>query len=921
MQLQHRIGELEGTNKILRTNIDSLEREKLGLMKKLHDLEFNNMGRDATSATGFTVAELEKQLEQLRQQLVFKEHEAEDAKRKWGAAQKLQRESSGKRVRDGTDASPTRRQPLSAPATGAPATRTTPLPLLPPPSTTTPLFASPLEYATPSSATPGYTISTLLSSCPLAIGVLMQPLAFQSLTATTPHPSLRFDTTGTATTATTAMEMKAVNELYKIQSQIILELSQGSSGQVSPASLFSTLATFVSKILLLPSSSTPTGWWRRQRQAPHSTSILSYAAAAMTVIRELMLDDASCRWVALSSSVPLTTDPLGIDRLAVSFSSQRLSFTKPPLLPPQQGIAAAAAAAAGVVQHETAPPLEPFVARILSAVPPFAIAPLHGDGVGGGNGHGRGEHNVNGIISLCIRAIQMCTTFSLSSSLPYDDDGLLSAAIGAAIAIAQSVPISTAARTPVEASSLLLPLLTSGAVAQCFELCHQGGQQAPSSSSHAAMIDTVVLFHILLEHEGVFRAFADASTGGGKEDGGGAVKSAAAAAAAAAPMITATPGMASTSKPKHKTTPRTRAAARREEVEEQEKEEEEEEKEGGAQQERHQRRRQLEEGEENVRPGGVNELGEHAHDGTAHSWSDTLMQALVRCLRLYSHHHGGGTDDDEDDETELARTALAVFALLLERKQYRCFYRLLPGEAVMKRNGRFCSSPSTSKKKGGVTVPISTDPQGQDHPTTPLSLPVCLVLLAEEAVTYRTREEAQLHPSRPTITLPTSTPQHCSVLTPLMTAPWPRGSHPSTRAAQARWQRRTRLAQESLTLLRGMVIADASWFALASLEELVSSPVEGQRMLTATSRMTRIEGPGGGGGGEGGEEGEGLLLEALPVAPWAYAIGSSSRTPSVGAEGGGVAVERRGGLPCCSAADVAYLARGINARIQYKLKC
>jgi hypothetical protein len=56
---------------------------------------------------------------------------------------------------------------------------------------------------------------------------------------------------------------------------------------------------------------------------------------------------------------------------------------------------------------------------------------------------------------------------------------------------------------------------------------------------------------------------------------------------------------------------------------------------------------------------------------------------------------------------------------------------------------------------------------------------------------------------------------------------------------------------------------------------------------------------------------------SLHIAPWAYAIGSSSHAASLATA---AAAERRAGLPCCSANDVAYLAKGIRNRIVYKLR-
>jgi hypothetical protein len=76
--LQQQLATAEGTNKLLRSNLSAAEKERLGLRQRLAALE----GRGAAiGANQFTVNEIQKQVDVLKQQLAFKEQEVDDLKR------------------------------------------------------------------------------------------------------------------------------------------------------------------------------------------------------------------------------------------------------------------------------------------------------------------------------------------------------------------------------------------------------------------------------------------------------------------------------------------------------------------------------------------------------------------------------------------------------------------------------------------------------------------------------------------------------------------------------------------------------------------------------------------------------------------------------------------------------------------------
>ena len=166
----------------------------------------------------------------------------------------------------------------------------------------------------------------------------------------------------------------------------------------------------------------------------------------------------------------------------------------------------------------------------------------------------------------------------------------------------------------------------------------------------------------------------------------------------------------------------------------------------------------------------------------------------------------------------------------------------------------------------------------------------------------------------------------------LSTRQAPSGRSKWAREGQMDWQVRLRLAQECLTLLRALAISPK--LAAVSLDEMSSTPVLGQRMLTALARLSRVEAPthlalpNAKLGVEPdsftrdiGEEAENIIFChptacGLPVSGWAHAIGSSSKASTLAPEAMAV---RRGHLPCCSTADVSYLARGVRQRLLHRI--
>lgn len=250
-----------------------------------------------------------------------------------------------------------------------------------------------------------------------------------------------------------------------------------------------------------------------------------------------------------------------------------------------------------------------------------------------------------------------------------------------------------------------------------------------------------------------------------------------------------------------------------------------------------------------------------------------VLDGLVDCLRLPSRcddpldtaggDEGAAAAGDGAHAQDLAgrkegcalpRAAMAAVALLRERGQDACMAYVMQEPGGQGSTGQGSSSP----------------------------LPVRLVQLAEAA----------LSPTGPD-----------APVTPILTTDWPEGGWPGARAAQAAWQRRLRVAQEALTLVRGLLLGEGT--AGAALDELLATAEVGREMVAAATRAANVASAAPRGSASQ------QLLPALPLAAWARAIGSSALAGSVTAAPGG----DRAGLPCCSAGDVAYLAVRLRDRL------
>jgi hypothetical protein len=138
-------------------------------------------------------------------------------------------------------------------------------------------------------------------------------------------------------------------------------------------------------------------------------------------------------------------------------------------------------------------------------------------------------------------------------------------------------------------------------------------------------------------------------------------------------------------------------------------------------------------------------------------------------------------------------------------------------------------------------------------------------------------------------------------VTVVATAPWTQGSFPAARLEQAAWQRRVRVAQEALTLLRALLVTDAT--AVAAADELLRCAALGRETLVALTRLSKAA-------DVGAPPRRAPTVAELPLAAWARAVGSSSVAPSISEPSGA-----RAGLPCASAEDVAYMALRLRARL------
>lgn len=95
------------------------------------------------------------------------------------------------------------------------------------------------------------------------------------------------------------------------------------------------------------------------------------------------------------------------------------------------------------------------------------------------------------------------------------------------------------------------------------------------------------------------------------------------------------------------------------------------------------------------------------------------------------------------------------------------------------------------------------------------------------------------------------------------------------------------------------------------MDDLVTIPATARLTLTTLSRLGRLEPPTTAGTAAAGPQ-------ALPLAAWARAIGSSTDQPSI-AEAASGAAGLASGLPCCAVEDVAYLSKSLRRRVLLRL--
>lgn len=240
-------------------------------------------------------------------------------------------------------------------------------------------------------------------------------------------------------------------------------------------------------------------------------------------------------------------------------------------------------------------------------------------------------------------------------------------------------------------------------------------------------------------------------------------------------------------------------------------------------------------------------------------------------------------------------------------------------------------------ERGGGNTAVSVQ---RDRASTPLpgsidtipSASLVLLSIAEHAVTPflhssssveseildRPRGQASADPSaRPhseattvngsrNINITSTADTNGSVMDLVFLSPMTWQNGPRRVQEQVGWQRRLRIAQESLCILRGFLMHSS--LGAISADELLLTSMQQRRTLTALGRLARLESP--------PLLAEQQLCVSLPVASWATAIGTSSSNKSLcPAE----VNARRGGVVCCSVEDVVYLAKSIRRRVIHRM--
>jgi hypothetical protein len=660
-------------------------------------------------------------------------------------------------------------------------------------------------------------------------------------------------------------------ELSRLHLLIKHDFSRAAAGIVQPFTLLGPLTAYVSQVCSLITSQSQIN--EEERKKSSHAPLLTIASASLTIMRNLILNDAACRRAALLSCGCNTSEGAEErNNVLLMKHSNRIVFEKEPA-----GVGSGGGGNS-ISKSVSSTDFGGVDARIQPLI--AQLSRLHT----GISGNTMTEASTSAAASTAATGLQaLCITVAL---LPPNNSSLLIGVADLAHALVTCASVQTGRMA-------FFPLLQSGAVLALLRGI------PPQQRCHS-----VHLVYELLEDPHVSAKFA-AACGSTPTAGGGGGGAAAAAG----------------------DTPKTRAAAAKEAKST---------KKGSASKDK------------NKKTGGGD------GDGAGRNWADEIMVALLHCLVLVPPTKSQLEDKDTvsreelsttttntstittttdeieieiESETALARCTLPVMALLLERRCTSCFIPLLHlDDTVLRRsnsmsagNGANLGSGSGAGGSGAIgngngngnhiaiekknsTTATTRNSAGIESSSRILtmSFPVSLVVLAEEAVKYRGDDED---------------------VTLLRTALWPEGRSPAARAAQSTWQHRLRLAQESLTLLRGVILTEGSLANLVLEELLLTAPLA-QRMMAATGRIARITSTAPlaldpDSTSTAGYSHPEMMFPALPVASWAYAIGSSSNAASLAPVG---ASERRAGLPCCSAHDVSYLARGIRNRVLYKLR-
>jgi len=895
VQTQQRFSELEGTNKLLRTNLDNAERDRIALRQKIQQLEAKNGNSGPVQAA--SMAEIQRQLEQMKQQLLFKNQELEDAKRRVASARaqdtaaapgattsvraaaqpppKQQQQPESERVKrraNGTEVPvpTTNRTAAGAQQQGVPSAPPTPL-FSPSVLAEMASTSSSLISGEPSDESPAAVIARLWASCPESMSTLLTLDASQVPT-TVPTTAISMIRTPSAAAVGGS---GGDQELSRLRLILKNDLSRAAIGVIQPFTLLGPLTAYVLRVCSLHKNENCREVKETGQQAWH------IASAALTIMRYLIVNDASCRRAALLSCGYRTPSHIdGTGENLLTRHSNRIVFEKEPVSV-AAGLAGCSAASGNAPFScgEVDAAIQPLIAQLSRLDTTGSTTYIESDG----------GSAAMGLQALCINAARLSSTQE-SSRLLIGVSNLAHALVTCA-AVSSKDAVSTG-------RAIFLPLLRSGAIPALL-------RGVPPQQRCCS----VQLLHALLEDSLISKEFAAVCAAPSSGGGGGGEEGAHDGAAG--------------------DTPKTRAAAAREAKSNK--------KSSASKDNKIINNNKNMNGGDN---GGMIGAGEVA----TRSWAGEIMVALSSCLVLVPYKQDNEEDfkTSEDipiennnlnltlinggDETALARCALAVMALLLEKRYTACFMQVfhLDDTALRRKNslgangGAYLSSGgggaggsgSNSDKvdKSTTTTRNSNHNSHSSSNTLNISFPVRLIVLAEDSVKYRGDDED---------------------VTLLRNALWPEGRSPAVRAMQSTWQYRLRLAQESLTLLRGIILVEGSLANLA-LEELLLTPQLAQRMLAATGRMARITAAApasqlqhSSSSSTSGEQDSSLaynselLFPALPVAPWAYAIGSSSNAASLAPL---AAAERRAGLPCCSANDVSYLARGIKNRILYKLR-